>query len=138
MTYGDATYTVEIAIPWHALRTTSTQGGMSLQRTVAPQVGERWRLGLYRVERSRPAATPLRARWLDHVPGTSLAGVGPGTLDSLVSTGIVPVDGQGRLDREALVRWLSRQLGRQDAWSPTFNTSFHNPARFGVIEFLGN
>lgn len=136
-TSGDGTYTVEIAIPWHALKTTSTPGGVSLQRTVAPQVGERWRLGLYRAEMSRPPAAPLRARWLDRVPGTPLAGVGSSTLDSLVSTGAVPVDAQGRLDREALVRWLSRQLRRHEAWSPTLNTSFHDPARFGVIEFGG-
>lgn len=72
-----AGWTVEIAIPWASLG----RAGV----TEAPGLGERWRVGLYRIERPGGAQEPEMGR-----------------------------------------RFL--------AWSPT-ERSFHEPSRFGVIEF---
>jgi hypothetical protein len=46
----DRGYVVDVAIPWESFRTSTTPGGLAMRRTVWPQPGERWRLGLFRVE----------------------------------------------------------------------------------------
>jgi hypothetical protein len=101
-----AGWTVEIAIPWASL----AEGGASK----APRPGDRWRVGLYRIE--RPGG-PGRAARIGELQ-SKLAGVAEGEqaelrkeLDSLQAT--------------------SQAL----AWSPT-RRSFHDPERFGVVEFV--
>ena len=75
-----AGWSVEIAIPWASLDEAGVRS--------APRIGERWRVGLYRIER-------------------------PGGL------GEKPDDAQAELQ----------------AWSVT-KRSFHEPWRFGVVEFV--
>lgn len=53
----DRGYTVEVAIPWEVFRTTTTPSSLTIRQTPGPQPGEKWRLGLYRVERPRPTGT---------------------------------------------------------------------------------
>lgn len=55
-------YTVEMAIPWETFRTTTTPGSNTIRRTVQPQPGERWRLGLFRLERPRPLGAEVAAQ----------------------------------------------------------------------------
>ena len=58
----DRSLTVEIAIPWSVFRTTTTPHNTSIV-TLPPQPGQRWRMGLYRVE--RPRVAPQDGRALD-------------------------------------------------------------------------
>ena len=90
----DRGYTVEVAILWEAFRTTTTPSSYTIRQTPGPQPGEKWRLGLYRVERPRP--------------------MGPG--DAL--------------------RQAASQCVEYQAWTPTY-VDFHQPSRFGVVEFVG-
>lgn len=90
----DRGYTVEAAIPWEAFRTTTTPSFYTIRQTPGPQPGDRWRLGLYRVERPRPT-------------------------------------GPGEAQQRAAAQCIENQ-----AWTPTY-VDFHQPSRFGVVEFLG-
>jgi len=80
-----AGWVVEMAIPWAALRGGGVEG--------APAIGDRWRVGLYRIERPGGAA---RAK--EEMP-----------------------------ELEAKDEYL--------AWAPT-EKSFHEPAKFGYVEFV--
>lgn len=57
----DRGWTVEIAIPWTVFRTTTTPSEHGRVQ-LPPVAGDRWRLGLYRVE--RPRASPIDGRVL--------------------------------------------------------------------------
>jgi Carbohydrate family 9 binding domain-like len=101
-----AGWTVEIAIPWASL----AESGVS----TAPQEGDRWRVGLYRIE--RPGG-PSRATHIEELQKK---------LDG------VPAGEQTALRKEL----KSLQDTNQDlAWSPTRHT-FHDPERFGIVEFV--
>ncbi len=56
----DTGWTAEISIPWSVFRTTTTPSSASIV-ALPPRPGDRWRLGLHRVERPRraPDGTPL-------------------------------------------------------------------------------
>ena len=101
-------WTVEMAIPWSSLG----QGGI----TRTPKSGDRWRVGLYRIER----------------PG------GPEVAGKVVQL-------QKRLEaaNEAEKKTIESEIealtaGRQFlAWSPTrVERGFHDPERFGIVEFV--
>lgn len=66
----DRGFAVEIAIPWDCLRTTTTPGPETV-RPLPPEPGDRWRLGLYRVE--RPRASPLDGRPLERRAAVAFA-----------------------------------------------------------------
>jgi hypothetical protein len=55
----DGGFTAEIAIPWRVFRTTTTPYTTTRGR-LPPAPGERWRIGLYRVERPRAAPSDGR------------------------------------------------------------------------------
>jgi Carbohydrate family 9 binding domain-like len=97
---------VEIAIPWASLADAGA--------TAAPREGDRWRVGLYRIE--RPGG-PSRAARIDELQ-KKLAGAAKGEQTEL------------RKELESL-QASSQAL----AWSPT-RRSFHDPERFGVVEFV--
>jgi hypothetical protein len=101
-----AGWVVEIAIPWMSL----ASGGVS----GPPREGDRWRVGLYRIERPGGPAGLARIaelqKKLEGVAGSELAGLRQ-ELQDLQAT--------------------SQAL----AWSPT-RQSFHDPERFGVVEFV--
>jgi hypothetical protein len=101
-----AGWTVEIAIPWASL----AAGGV----TKAPREGDRWRVGLYRIERPGGPARVARIAELQK----KLEGVAAGQQTDL------------RKELEGL-QASSQAL----AWSPT-RRSFHDPERFGVVEFV--
>ena len=101
-------WTVEVAIPWDSL------GASGITR--APTSGDRWRVGLYRIERpGGPAAfekvTKLRAK-LEAASEEETK-----TIESKI---------------EVLT------AGRQFlTWSPTrVEQGFHDPERFGIVEFV--
>ena len=102
-----AGWTVEIAIPWASL----SEAGTSTK----PNVGDRWRVGLYRIE--RPGGVPLanKARALRQQ--------------------IAAASGTRKKNLQDEVENLT--AGRQWlAWSPTrVERGFHDPERFGVVEF---
>ena len=108
VTKNSAGWQVEIAIPWKSL------GGAGT--TTKPSPGDKWRVGLYRIE--RPAG-PGIARKVGEI-SKKLKGASEAEKKSLQAEieSITP----GR-------QWL--------AWSPTrVERGFHDPERFGIVEFV--
>ena len=99
-------WTVEIAIPWEALG----EAGVSS----APREGDRWRVGLYRIE--RPGAI---TRWKEQVELQRRAEEASGSEKAALETRLAEL----QEDSELL------------AWSPT-RKSFHDPERFGTVVFV--
>lgn len=99
-------WTVEIAIPWKSL----AGGGV----TSAPREGDRWRVGLYRIER----------------PG------GPGRVDRIAELQ-KKLEGAAEGQHAELRKELDdlQASSQALAWSPT-RRSFHDPERFGIVEFV--
>lgn len=101
-------WTVEIAIPWNSL------GAAGVTR--APKSGDRWRVGLYRIERpGGPEAARKITRLRKRLETANEAE--KKTIESEI---------------EALT------AGQQSlAWSPTrVERGFHDPERFGIVEFV--
>ena len=125
----DQGWTVEISIPWAAFEPTIIGGGK-------PRVGDRWRLNLYRIERG--AGAGVRARLRD------LGEAGRRLAEGLEALG-EDADPPERARLEEAQQMLEAQTGpladryrretEYTAWSPTFQSGFHHPARFGVVEF---
>jgi len=101
-------WTVEMAIPWASL------GASGVTR--APTSGDRWRVGLYRIER----------------PG------GPAVFEKVAKlrSRLAAASEQERKAIESEIELLT--AGRQFlAWSPTrVERGFHDPERFGIVEFV--
>lgn len=124
----DTGWTVEMAIPWTAFVPTITGGGK-------PQVGDRWRLNLYRIERGAGSgvAAQLRALREQAAPlQEQLAALGQGQSEAHARL-------EARLaEIQAEAQPLNELYGDRTeytAWSPTFQRGFHHPSRFGIIEF---
>jgi Carbohydrate family 9 binding domain-like len=101
-----AGWTVEIAIPWASLAGSGTN--------TAPHEGDRWRVGLYRIE--RPGG-PSRVAHIEELQKKLKA---------------APAGEQANLKKELeTLQNTSQAL----AWSPT-RRSFHDPERFGIVEFV--
>ncbi len=102
-----AGWIAEIAIPWKSL----AGSGVS----AAPKPGDRWRVGLYRIKR----------------PG------GPGKASQI--TRLLEEQKSASAARQAEIERVLAQLRSTDeysAWSPTrAERGFHDPERFGVVEF---
>lgn len=132
----DQGYTVEMALPWSALWVTSRP--TDAHRPVPPRVGDRWRLGLYRIERPRPAALePGAPVAVDRAGALTRLGVTPARLDELVAAGALAPDADGRFATAALAVAAAQERAEYQAWSPTHDPggSFHRPQFFGVLEF---
>jgi hypothetical protein len=103
-----AGWVVEMAIPWRSLAEAGTER--------APRPGDRWRVGLYRIERpGGPSRTKEIASLREKLAGGSAE---------------AKAELQAQIDKlEAGLEWL--------AWSPTrVERGFHDPERFGVVEFV--
>ena len=103
-----AGWTVEIAIPWTSLREAGVQR--------KPNVGDKWRAGLYRIE--RPGGAPV---------GREIA-----VLRRKLTA-------SGEAEKKTIQAEIEKLTeGRQWlAWSPTrVEYGFHDPERFGNIEFV--
>jgi len=103
-----AGWAAEIAIPWSALE----EAGIKQK----PNVGDKWRVGLYRIERPGDASKGREAASLRAKLGDAEAAAKKGML--------------AEIDKLYLdTQWL--------AWSPTrVKYGFHDPERFGVVEFV--
>jgi hypothetical protein len=99
---------VEMAIPWASLSAAGV--------TAPPRAGDRWRVGLYRIERPGGVAKA-------------------GRIDALVEERrTVPTDRAVAIDRELLAL---RADDEYSAWSVTrADRGFHDPERFGIVTFL--
>jgi hypothetical protein len=103
-----AGWVVEMAIPWRSL----AEAGVDR----APRPGDRWRVGLYRIERpGGPSRTKEIASLRQKLAAASAE---------------AKAELQAQIDKlEAGLEWL--------AWSPTrVERGFHDPERFGVVEFV--
>lgn len=145
----DRGWTVELRLPWENFRTTTTPSGTTVRRTVEPQVGERWRMNLCRVESPRSTRSerePADAI-LTREQALELTGLDPEVFDQKVKDGSIatandpvtiekygptPVYG-----REGMVLVKYQQLQQLQAWAPTWRPdgSFHYPRFFGVAVF---
>jgi len=101
-----AGWTVEIAIPWESL----SEAGVSRP----PRPGDRWRAGLYRIE--RPGGLPRAER------------------EAELQEKLAGADEESAAEIEKQLEALTAEDEFQ-AWSPT-EESFHEPERFGIIEFV--
>ena len=98
----------EIAIPWSSL------AGAGVVRK--PDVGHKWRVGLYRIE--RPSAAPL---------GLEIAALQEKLREA-------PQDEKAAIRAEIEKLNLGAQFL---AWAPTrVQNGFHDPERFGIVEFV--
>jgi hypothetical protein len=137
----DQGWTVEIAIPWSAMKGSIGGGGR-------PDPGDSWRLNLYRIERK--AGRDLKAR-IDALQAQAKPLVEQQV--KLLSDQAVkkPELLQGRARRQfddlaAKLKPFEAQLKpmgdlyndetEYTAWSETFQRGFHHPARFGVVQFV--
>jgi hypothetical protein len=103
-----AGWMAEIAIPWKSLGAAGVRA--------APMVKDQWRVGLFRIK--RPGGIAKADRIAALVAGSSTADVGR---------------------KEAIERELQELRATDDylAWSLTrAERGFHDPARFGVVQFL--
>jgi hypothetical protein len=103
-----AGWTVEIAIPWASL----ADAGVS----APPSAGQRWRVGLYRIKRPGGVAKSDKVRAMRDEARTAAA------------------DRKAALDKEMQALQADDEYA---AWSPTRDGSFHDPERFGIVEFVG-
>jgi len=134
----DRGYVMEVAISWESFRTTTTPGGNAIRKTLQPQHGERWRLGLYRIERPRPRTEAEAAGLiLDGEAARRLLGVSPERFaEFLAHNRLRPTVANGGEYRRGDVEQLEAiERMENQAWTPT-RLTFHKPERFGVIEFV--
>ena len=101
-----AGWTVEIAIPWRSLKEAGVDG--------PPKIGDRWRVGMYRIERPDGLASYKKAADLRERAGKA--------------TGAE----KEKLEREAASAMAQSQFM---AWAPT-QKSFHEPEKFGWVEWV--
>ena len=103
-----AGWTVEIAMPWSSLR----KAGIRTK----PTTGDKWRVGLYRIE--RPGGPPVSRK--------------ANELRKQIAAASANEKKRLQAELEELTagrQWL--------AWSPTrVEKGFHDPERFGIVEFV--
>jgi hypothetical protein len=133
----DTGYTVEMAIPWKNFSTTLTPGGQAIRQSVHPAPDGRWRLGLFRAEYPRlPAAALEKGATMEAMRGRAL--LGAEVWDDLVRRGKLRPRAENKdlfSARDVLWYTISPRWVRQ-AWAPTYNSSFHHPAYYGVVKFV--
>jgi hypothetical protein len=112
----DTGWTVEMAIPW--------EGFEEIPGGTKPKPGDQWRLNLYRIERGGGIATKRE-------------------IDRLNAEQVQIQDRKTRkiedVQRLAEIRTKLQQLEdltEYTAWSGTYERGFHDPTRFGVVEFV--
>ncbi len=127
----DVGYHVEVRIPWEVFRTTSTPSDNTVHTTLPPQVGHRWRLGLYRRETPRPQQA-LQER-VDVPSARQRLGLSVDDWQSLAAERLWDT-GDGMVTGVGLWQEVVHRCGGLQAWSPTYK-DLRQPARFGVIEF---
>lgn len=125
----DLGWSVEIAIPWTAMADSVDGGGK-------PEIGDSWRLNLYRIDRT--AGRNLKSR-INELRGRAAAlleenGVDEGEEDKLSPEQREKFD-ELQVKLEPLQEHHHQQT-EYTAWSETFQRGFHHPARFGVIQFV--
>ncbi len=101
-----AGWTVEIAIPWSSLSEAGVNG--------APKLGDRWRVGMYRIERPEGLASYAEARRLREA-----------------------IESASGARKQRLQQQLARATAKTQllAWAPT-EKSFHEPEKFGWVEWV--
>jgi hypothetical protein len=136
----DRGWTVEMAIPWAELKTTTTPSSLTIRRKLYPQPGDRWRLGLFRVERPRIdlAALAPTGEEVSAAEGAALLGVDTKTFADMASGGFFKpgTADPAKYDKASVVWAGQKKRAQYQAWAPTWNSSFHRPPRYGVIEFV--
>lgn len=108
----DQGWTCEIAIPWTAFKDIP---GAS---TEPPKEGEQWRLNLYRIERVGGVGVNEKIR----------------TLNDQLKAAKEARDCEQALRLKDQIQKLNF-LTEYTCWSGTYERGFHDPARFGIVEF---
>lgn len=143
----DRGWTVELRLPWEALRTTTTPSSNTVRGPQpGPLPGQRWRMNLCRVERPRPSAAEMGApgETLDADGARALLGrdgqpLSPKEWGKALRDGLVQPDAEGRFARAALVQLRASRpefgVLQLQTWAPTWQASFHQPRFFGAVTF---
>lgn len=129
----DRGFTAEVTFPWALLRTTTTPPAEA-HRPVPPRRGDRWRMNLYRVERRRPTTLGDDAP-MPRDKAIARIGCTEARFDDYVSGGTLAPDASGLFSGSDVRRVTLEHGTLYQAWSPTWNASFHAPQFFGALEF---
>lgn len=128
-------YTAELAIPWELFRTTTTPSGGTVRTHLPPRAGDRWRLGLYRIERPRPLLPPSDASTtLTREQALQALGVDEERLAELLRGNQLQLNPDSTFARYQVTVVSAQLCTENQAWSPPYR-DFHQPSRFGVLEF---
>lgn len=132
----DRGWTAELAIPWSVFRTATTPSRSTIRGTTA-RPGDRWRVNFFRVERPRPTPAELGAvgERIPAAEGLRLLGATADQAEKRLVGGLLP-DADGTVIRGRVVRQAAAEAAQLQAWSPTYQASFHFPRRFGVLELV--
>lgn len=127
----DRGYVVEISLPWAAISPYPRSD--VAHRNVPPKVGDRWRLGLYSIDRPRADPSVKATDRLGKAEAMTVLGLtDPADLEARVkATANLKYDEEETLD--AIQVYYARSQER--SWAPTRSVSFHVPRRFGVLQF---
>ena len=125
----DLGWSVEIAIPWTAMADSVDGGGK-------PEIGDSWRLNLYRIDRT--AGRNLKSR-INELRGRAAALLEENGVDEDEEDKLSPEQREKFDELQVKLEPLQEHHHQQTeytAWSETFQRGFHHPARFGVIQFV--
>jgi hypothetical protein len=119
----DTGWIVEMAIPWAAFLPEIVGGGR-------PEVGDRWRLNLYRIERGAGAQThsPMIDLW------KQMQDVRQEIATAADTTALSARFNELR-EQMVPLNEVYELASDYSAWSPTLHPGFHRPSRFGIVEF---
>ena len=125
----DLGWSVEIAIPWTAMADSVDGGGK-------PEIGDSWRLNLYRIDRT--AGRNLKSR-INELRGRAAALLEENGVDEDEEDKLSPEQREKFDELQVKLEPLQEHHHQQTeytAWSETFQRGFHHPARFGVVQFV--
>lgn len=129
---ADVGYSVEMRIPWEVFQAASSPSSNSVRAALPPRPGQRWRLGLYRLDIPRPAG-PLPTAMTSAAAQGQL-GLTSETFHALLTERNWSLDGDEQISSSLIWSEHSRRCSPLQAWSPTF-VNLRQSTRFGVIEF---
>jgi hypothetical protein len=139
----DIGWTVEIAIPWAAMVDSVGGGGK-------PEIGDTWRLNLYRIERT--AGRNARSRIVELEK--ELAPLQKKFMEFQEKTGAASEEELSDKQRKTLKKLMDKMQKKREeigltalqeyyhkqteytTFSETYQRGFHHPPRFGVVQFV--
>jgi hypothetical protein len=129
----DGGWTLEVAIPWRNFRTETLYANTFVK--FPPTPGQRWRMGLFRVERPRPDQSLVPGPDLSPAEARELVGISQEAFDALIAGKRLEPRPDGNFGRADVLSHRARAQAQYQAWAPTWSPSFHKPSFFGEVVF---